>query len=487
MPTTIIDCYSDEPSGLGVPPYLGTYPRYIAGMHPKGVKYLTIDDLRLLDQYDGRIPKIKKSQKTPIKVHNLTRNYQDVRSILAESKRIIVILGVHTPGKYLSAVPGSLREVVPLISGLSCEKILTGPAATEFGTQIEGGRGRERQSTEIFDKIIPYMAKDYDDIRTAAVKGASIIRQISPPRMIEIETGRGCLRMPGCSFCTEPLKQKPEWRDSPDIIKEIAELKKHGAEYFRLGKQACFLSYKGGAGSAIEGLLKPIHKMKPKVLHIDNVNPAKVTKENTEIIVKYCTPGNIASFGVESFDPKVIIENNLNSNPDMVHEAVKIINDIGGKRGEGGMHHYLPGINLIFGLIGESRQTFDINHEWLKRFYSEHLLIRRINIRKVVPFPGTLLYEKAGLKILRKNKRYYWKARNRIRNEIDFPMLKRLVPEGTVIKDARAEIYNGNSTFLRQMGTYPLVIGVKKRLELDRFYDIKVIGHMLRSIVGEVV
>ena len=46
----IIDCYTDEPAGLGVPPYLGTYPRYIAGKYIEqgiDVKYLTIDDLRL--------------------------------------------------------------------------------------------------------------------------------------------------------------------------------------------------------------------------------------------------------------------------------------------------------------------------------------------------------------------------------------------------------------------------------------------------------
>ncbi len=28
MHYTILDCYTDEASGLGVPPYLGTYPRY---------------------------------------------------------------------------------------------------------------------------------------------------------------------------------------------------------------------------------------------------------------------------------------------------------------------------------------------------------------------------------------------------------------------------------------------------------------------------
>jgi len=66
-------------------------------------------------------------------------------------------------------------------------------------------------------------------------------------------------------------------------------------------------------------------------------------------------------------------------------------------------------------------------------------------------------------------------------------MLQKLVPVGTVISDARAEIYNGNTTFLRQVGTYPLTIGVKNRVELEKFYKVRVVGHMLRSIVGEVV
>lgn len=45
----IIDCYTDEPSGLGVPPYLSVHSRYIAGaLSSENIRYfyLTIDDLR---------------------------------------------------------------------------------------------------------------------------------------------------------------------------------------------------------------------------------------------------------------------------------------------------------------------------------------------------------------------------------------------------------------------------------------------------------
>lgn len=51
MIVAIIDGYTDEPAGLGVPPYLGIYPRYAYGAIKKARKdasifYLTIDDLR---------------------------------------------------------------------------------------------------------------------------------------------------------------------------------------------------------------------------------------------------------------------------------------------------------------------------------------------------------------------------------------------------------------------------------------------------------
>ena len=95
MSYTILDCYTDEPAGLGVPPYLGTYPRYIAGYLDEAIKYLTIDDLRLFKKYNSKIiptksaknqrfsrslePMIPKpSQKTDITTYNLTINYKNI-------------------------------------------------------------------------------------------------------------------------------------------------------------------------------------------------------------------------------------------------------------------------------------------------------------------------------------------------------------------------------------------------------------------------
>ncbi|MBI2659298.1 radical SAM protein, partial [Candidatus Woesearchaeota archaeon] len=151
MKFTILDCYTDEPAGLGVPPYLGTYPRYIAGCLDSDVAYLTVDDLRLWKKYYGVIHETKKSQKTDITTYNLTINHENIPKILSETETLIVVLGVHVPGKYLSAIPGTLNEIMPMIMDLKCKKILTGPAV--FGTQLFGGRFYEKADLSVFDKV----------------------------------------------------------------------------------------------------------------------------------------------------------------------------------------------------------------------------------------------------------------------------------------------------------------------------------------------
>jgi len=488
MVYTIIDCYTDEPAGLGVPPYLGTYPRYIAGFLDEDVNYLTIDDLRLWKKYNGIIHETKKSQKTDITTYNLTVNNKNVNEILQDTDTLIVVLGVHVPGKYLSAIPGTLHEIIPMISGLNCKKILTGPAV--FGTQLFGGKFYEKADLSAFDKVSYEMFNFlYKDVKEYSVKGASIIKQIPDIRMIEIETGHGC-DIGKCSFCTEPIKNKVEFREKEDVLNEIIEFYKLGARYFRLGKQTCFYTLPYAVS-----LLKEIHSSCPdiKVLHIDNVNPVKVVldKKNdfeiTKSIVKYCSSGNIAAFGVESFDMEVVKVNTLNTSPQVAYDAIKILNKYGAERGFDGMPKFLPGINIIFGLRNETRKTHEENMKWLSRVYDEGLMLRRINIRQVALFEGTSLYNEGKDKFLRKNKKWYWKWRNEIRQKIDWPMLQRVVPLGSVLTNCYSEIYDGNTTFCRQFGTYPLIVGVKGRLPLKQFYDLEITGHMLRSITGKVV
>ncbi|MCK4670596.1 MAG: radical SAM protein [Nanoarchaeota archaeon] len=510
MRFTILDCYTDEPAGLGVPPYIGTYPRYIAGAildAKHEVFYLTIDDLRFYNLQKDK-QKLKKTlkdseKKTNIKIKNRTRD--DIEKILETTAVLIIIAGVHTPGKYLSAVPGTVAEILPILKKFRCLKILTGPAT--FGSGLYGGR-KAVKIKEGFDLIVNNVeykisdllennfsedvdvAVNYKKIKTAAVKGAAIVKQHPDfPRFLisEIETSRGCYRDIACSFCTEQLKHPAiEFRDQKDIVDEMKALNKVGVKNFRLGKQSCLYSYKK-ISAELQRLFSGITRnVKYDVLHIDNANPAQVTEEKTKLIVQNCTPGNVAAFGVESFDPEVGKKNNLNATPEQVYKAVEVINKYGARRGANGMPLFLPGINLLFGLIGESKETHSHNMEWLERMLNHDLLLRRINVREVVVFPGTKM-EKIGNKFLKKNKKYYYSWRDDIRQKIDWPMLKKVVPAGTVLKKVRTEIHDGNTTFGRQIGTYPLIVGVKKKEVLNKVVNVKIKSHMLRSIVGEII
>jgi radical SAM superfamily enzyme with C-terminal helix-hairpin-helix motif len=485
---TILDGYTDEPAGLGVPPFVGVWPRYIAGQCPDMPTYLTVDDIRLI-RYVEHVPNVvidPPTGRTHIEVLNHTHDADVSRQILEDTEALVIIIGVHTPGKYLSARPGTLHEIGKLLAPFPTHKILTGPVLTG-GTQVRGGTRPQLAQTGEFAELQPLAFETYDELQPHALKGAAILRQMPhlKDRIVEIETGRGCPRETGCSFCTEPIKHKVQWRQAEHIIEEVRLLTQFGARAFRLGKQSCIYSYEGGVPEKIEALLSGLHALRPTVLHLDNANPAMVNERRTELFARYLSPGSTAAMGIESFDPEVTHANNLNSTYDMAFSAIETVNRIGGTRGANGCHVLLPGINLLLGLAGETPETLDRNFAALKRIMDEGWLIRRINIRRVVPFPGTLLYEHTGQKYLRKHRKRYAPWIDKVRREIDIPMLQKLFPVGTVLKNLCSEVHNSDVTFLRQIGSYPIVVAVQERLPLHERFDVRVTGYMRRSLTAE--
>jgi radical SAM superfamily enzyme with C-terminal helix-hairpin-helix motif len=197
-----------------------------------------------------------------------------------------------------------------------------------------------------------------------------------------------------------------------------------------------------------------------KTLHIDNANPGVIArfpdecKKIAKTIIKYHTPGDVAAFGIESVDPQVIKQNNLKADPEDSLKAIKILNEVGSKLGSNGMPELLPGLNFVFGLKGETKTTFDLNFQFLKNILDEKLLVRRINIRQVIPIPETKMYE-LGIKNVVKHKKHFKIFKRRVKEEIERPMLKEVVKKGTVLKDVYTECYEGKLTFARQLGSYP--------------------------------
>lgn len=509
LSVSILDGYVDEPTCLGVPPYISPYPRYIAGavwFYDKHAQifYYTIDQIR---------------------------RDKSLLGILSNSDLVVVIAGMSVPGRYLSGFPVSPNELVSLLGSLNKPvKVLCGPAA-RYGFGISGGKKVKdtRVVEDVFDMIVDGDGEmvisellrnnlSYDitdsslcrsnptDFRNFAVHGSQIVKQhpFFPYYLIaEIETYRGCPRniVGGCSFCSEPSKGPPSFRAIKDILDEISSIYTAGIRHFRIGNQPCIFSYMAKDSDkqefptpnpdALEKLFKGIRTVAPdlKTLHIDNANPGVIARYSEECkriaksITQYHTPGDVAAFGVESVDPAVIKKNNLKASPDEVLVAIKLLNKVGSKRGSNGLPELLPGLNFVFGLKGETKNTFKLDYDFLKHIYDNGLLFRRINLRQVIPIPGTKMFT-FGNKNIKRHKTEFQRFKRKVRKNIERPMLKRIIPRGIILTDVYTEIYDGKLTFGRQVGSYPLLVGIPGVFPLHRFYNVKMVDYGYRSVTA---
>src|SRR5260370_12708630 len=102
----IFDCYTVEPAGLGVPPYLSTYVRYAyASLHASGVygdiAYATIDDFRAAVGIEDTQAKLH-GYTDPL-TYSLTMNAPRILDLLKTSDLIFVIAGDTVPSMHLHA------------------------------------------------------------------------------------------------------------------------------------------------------------------------------------------------------------------------------------------------------------------------------------------------------------------------------------------------------------------------------------------------
>ena len=473
MKITILDGYIDEPSRLGVPPFISPYARYLfgavkaAGHEPE---YLTIDHYR--------------------------------QNIRPAGDLLFIISGALVPGKYLRTMPMSSKELASILAESQIETFVWYSSKPEMTPPGAIHVWDCDADAYLFDILTNGSAdtrhRTSQEWAEWPVLGAGMVKhhQDDPASTItEMDMSYGCPHYitGGCSFCTEPLFGKPVFRDEESIIAEIKALLKAGCVNFRLGGQSCIISYKAeGIGDthrpkpnvpALKQLFKGISRLPGiKVLHTDNADPAIIASHPSEseiilqMIANTCTSGNSLSLGIESADPEIAKINNLNSRVEDVLAAIKIINKVGREPGSTGLPILLPGLNFLAGLEGETRETFTLNSQFLKNVLDEDLLLRRINIRQVAPvrrvFTPTRL------------KKEFINFKNFVREEIDTPMLEKVAPAGTVLKDIFTEVKIGKIMFARQIGTYPILVGIPQNLEPGHFLDAKVTSHGSRSLTA---
>ncbi|MBW3583865.1 MAG: radical SAM protein [Euryarchaeota archaeon] len=515
----ILDGYVDEPAQFGVPPYLSPQARYLYGAaRAAGLEgdAAVVADAADPDILYGTIDAVRKRPK------ELSR--------LLDAEVVVVLASCVVPGKYLRGSPITRDEASRVLRGAKQRgafTILAG-ACARFGFSEGGGKPLlglgplephldrkcpDHSDAFLFDLLTTMATGDEPPgpfgqrKRTPAewdrfaLLGADLVVQHPDhpePLTAELDTYTGCARFVdgGCRFCMEPLEGMPKYRDEARIEEEVARLAALGVRNFRLGGQACFWSYKAkGVGTdpdprpdadAVRRLLEGVRRAAPdlRVLHIDNGNPTVIAKwpdesrEVTRLLVEHGTDGNIAAFGLESMDPAVQSANNLNADETIAMAAIRLLNEEGGARGPNGHPWVLPGLNFISGLPGESKETNGYNLRFLERVLAEGLLVRRVNMRQILP-------SRKGMEPMPQRSHHdFVSFKKKVREGFDRPMLERLYPVGTVLQDVFMETRDGHTTFGRPIGTYAILVGVGYEVPLESFHDVVVTDHGFRSLTG---
>ena len=121
-------------------------------------------------------------------------------------------------------------------------------------------------------------------------------------------------------------------------------------------------------------------------------------------------------------------------------------------------------------------------------------MIRRVNIRQV---------EGEGFQEIDDDD--FRSFKNSVREEFDGPLLEEMLPTGTILDDVWWEAHDGRTrlprhlepeakdpaiygkagiTFGRQIGAYPILVGMNYLAPLENYSQIMVTGHGARSITG---
>ena len=97
-----------------------------------------------------------------------------------------------------------------------------------------------------------------------------------------------------------------------------------------------------------------------------------------------------------------------------------------------------------------------------------------------MPFEGTPAYTN---NTLGKHEQRFRTFKEFVRTKIDLPMLQRVFPIGTVLCDVRVEV-TGDLSFGRQLGSYPILVGLPLYLPRNTITDAVVVDWGMRSITA---
>lgn len=494
----ILDCYTDEPSGYGVRPYLGTHQTHLSqALSYKNIPhtYLTIDDLRYANGERDNVAT------TNIRILNKTVNAERAIDIINNADTIYLIMGCFVDYKYFSCQPPKSDEVYNYLQNTKASKVLFYVLGSENG--LPESYKTSKLATIIDDVCIgntyryvsesgkdrSYLRPNYELLSVISGYKNQILDQLTHPIIAEIETGTGCDR-PTCRYCIESARHiRPEYRSPESIVNQVKNLYNSGVRHFRLGRQPNLFHYQYNNvekfNQLLGGIRENCHDL--ETLHIDNVNMKGVVmphgEEFVKAVVKYCTDGNAAPFGIESFDDDVRTQTRISGQADEVFKAIEIINKHGTTRGPNGFPKFLPGINLMHNLWGQSAKTHDINMRYLTKILEQGLLIHRLFYRIMTPNSGVSFSKDSTIMD------YYRQCYSDIQNAFVLPMQSKVYAPGTILKGFREVVSTDAGSELRTLGTCSIKARVHDaNLTPYSRYDIEVISNVSEKLIqGQII
>lgn len=193
---------------------------------------------------------------------------------------------------------------------------------------------------------------------------------VNSDRVAAILSGRGCQFH--CNFCYR-MDEGLRIRSSESIVTEMEILKKdYGITYVNFEDELLMTS-----PARIADLCETFIKANLGIRW--NCN-GRLNYANTELLKLMKRAGCVfINYGIESMDDTVLATMNKKLNTDQIIRGVEATLEIG----------ISPGLNIIFGNIGETAETLQKGVEFLLK-YDNQAQLR--TIRPVTPYPGCDLY-----------------------------------------------------------------------------------------------
>ncbi len=248
QPVVILDCFTVEPSGLGVPPYLSTYVRNawsaLRWARPEAeVRYVTIDDVRWC--LAGGKPTVEPPLSDRL-TYSATVNRDNAVQLLRDAEIVVVIAGDAVPSVHLHAVNGSFEEIARALACARGRRYLLGPLSAyalaspaEYAGLFDAVHTHTVTSGDLL--LGSRRPAGYEQMRRERDSFAGLVEQMPWRPIAELELYRGCTRRKFCDFCNEPAKSPlVAFREVDDVVDEAAQLYAAGVRNFRLGQQTCF-------------------------------------------------------------------------------------------------------------------------------------------------------------------------------------------------------------------------------------------------------